>query len=53
MWCGGCIAACKYAFDYTPKTCSQTKAMPKVATMGKRHHSHSPSHSGLMSSGNA
>lgn len=29
------IAACKYAFDYTPKTCSQTKAMPKLATMAQ------------------
>lgn len=29
------IAACKYAFDYTPKTCSQTKATPKLATMAQ------------------
>lgn len=29
------IAACKYAFDYTPKTCSQTEAMPKLATMAQ------------------
>lgn len=29
------IAACKYAFDYTPKTCSQTKAMSKLATMAQ------------------